>query len=337
MKISISVPVYNAQDYLEACVGSVLNQNFKDFELILVDDGSTDASLDICRRYASEDVRVKVIHKSNGGVSSARNAGIEAAEGEYVMFLDADDELEDCALKVFYDNSSGADMVVADSAVYEDGRLAFVISSGVHGLYEHGRIGEFLSASLANSRRCLDSSWCKLYRREMLVETGLRFDERLSYAEDKLFVYSCLLHSRALSAVSKPLYRYYVREGSLGGDRSSDRHLMQLEIFLRQYADQLDRLSSSYPISSAVRSHYHHDLVGTYVCRALNILVTRKSPYQNKDFIKYLYGFMDDDKALGLFSLRPGQIFNIMLYKIGRPGLTLAVYRFTSTVISCIR
>ena len=92
-KISIIVPVYNAEDSLDRCICSVLDQTCPSFELILVDDGSTDGSPEICDRYAAEDSRVVVIHKVNGGVSSARNAGIEVAAGEYLMFLDADDVL----------------------------------------------------------------------------------------------------------------------------------------------------------------------------------------------------------------------------------------------------
>lgn len=95
MKFSIIIPVYKVELYLRQCINSVLNQSYKDFELILVDDGSPDNCPVICDEYASRDIRVKVIHKSNGGLSDARNAGLDIAKGEYVLFLDSDDWWDD--------------------------------------------------------------------------------------------------------------------------------------------------------------------------------------------------------------------------------------------------
>lgn len=93
-KISIIVPVYNVEKYLRKCIDSILNQTFKDFELILIDDGSTDESGKICDEYNLKDNRIKVIHKENGGLSSARNAGLDIAQGEYIGFVDSDDWIE---------------------------------------------------------------------------------------------------------------------------------------------------------------------------------------------------------------------------------------------------
>ena len=337
MKISIIVPVYNAEDYLEACVGSVLKQNLKDFELILVDDGSGDGSLEICREYAAVDERVRVISKNNGGVSSARNAGMSLASGEYVMFLDSDDMLEEEALSVFYENAAGADLVVAESSVYEDGRFKFLISPQVEGFYGPDDMVSFLELSLQRSRRCLDSPWCKMFRRQVLVRTGLRFDERLSYAEDKLFVYSYLLECRSVASVRKSLYRYFIRSGSLGSDRSSDRHLVQLREFLGEYSCVLKRLAAVYDMSETVSLHYHRDLVGTYVCRILNVFASRKTELLSESYIAFLYALMAEDSMLRPFSLRTGQVFNVLLYMIGNPRLSVAIYRFTSSMTSCIR
>ena len=96
--ISVIVPVYNAEKFIDRCIKSILNQNYNDFEIILVDDGSPDKCLKICDEWAEKDERIKVIHKINGGVSSARNAGLKVAKGEFVTFVDSDDTLYDCAL-----------------------------------------------------------------------------------------------------------------------------------------------------------------------------------------------------------------------------------------------
>ena len=107
VKISIIVPVYNAEDYLERCLHSILDQEFSSYEVILVDDGSTDASWLICDRYSSTDPRFITLHQPNKGVSAARNAGINMAQGEYVMFLDADDALLPDALEVMVESLNG--------------------------------------------------------------------------------------------------------------------------------------------------------------------------------------------------------------------------------------
>ncbi|MDE5554956.1 MAG: glycosyltransferase [Muribaculaceae bacterium] len=116
--ISVIVPVYNSQSYLKECVESVLTQSFSEWELILVDDGSTDDSNSICQRYASTDHRVRVISKPNGGLSSARNAGLDIATGKYVFFLDADDELYPYSLSLLYDiaESNNADITIGRAA-----------------------------------------------------------------------------------------------------------------------------------------------------------------------------------------------------------------------------
>ena len=98
-KISIIVPVYNAEQYLRRCIDSILNQSFTDFELILIDDGSKDKSSDICDEYAAKDSRIKVYHKENGGVSSARNLGLDNANGEWIAFVDSDDFIKEDYLK----------------------------------------------------------------------------------------------------------------------------------------------------------------------------------------------------------------------------------------------
>ena len=104
--ISIIIPVYNAENYLRRCIESVLSQSFTDFELILMDDGSKDKSPQICDEYASQDTRVQVIHKANGGVSAARNDGLDIAKGEYVTFIDSDDWVEREYLQSLYDKRS---------------------------------------------------------------------------------------------------------------------------------------------------------------------------------------------------------------------------------------
>ena len=108
-KLSIIIPVYNAEDYLSRCLDSILNQAMNSYEVILVDDGSTDSSALICDRYSATDPRFRTVHKSNGGVSSARNAGLNLAKGEYIMFVDSDDALASDALEALTSKLNGED------------------------------------------------------------------------------------------------------------------------------------------------------------------------------------------------------------------------------------
>ena len=117
--ISVVVPVYNIEKYLDRCITSILNQTFRDFELLLVDDGCTDNSGAICDRYASNDDRVRVFHKPNGGVSSARNRGIEEAQGQFICFVDSDDWVETTYLQIFMDYSPEKYGVVLQSFYYD--------------------------------------------------------------------------------------------------------------------------------------------------------------------------------------------------------------------------
>ena len=120
-RISIIIPVYNAEDYLARCLDSIFEQSFASYEVILVDDGSTDSSPLICERYSSTDPRFRTVHKQNGGVGSARNAGMNLAKGEYLMFVDADDALLPDALEMVMENVSGEDLVVGSYTAFVAG------------------------------------------------------------------------------------------------------------------------------------------------------------------------------------------------------------------------
>lgn len=332
IRISIIIPVYNAEDYLVRCLDSILSQDFNSYEVILVDDGSTDSSALICDRYSAADSRFRTIHKPNGGVSSARNAGLDMARGEYVMFVDSDDALLPFALEHMTDSLCGEDMVLGGYAVFVGGIPDREIKPIRNISFAGDRMPEFYDESIRRNCEMLDAPWAKMFRRKSLA--GLQFREDLSYAEDKLFVFTFFSRCSSIRTCAEAVYAYSIRPGSLGSDVRSDRHLLQLRSFLPSYAEALSALSKRFPSSSKVMSLYHNDLVGRYACRIMNIFMTRRTSLLDTAFIRWLYELMDADSRLGLFSLRSGQIFNILLYKIGHPGFTKGIYRFTSWVYS---
>ena len=179
--ISVIVPVYNTEQYLRRCIDSVLAQTYQDFELLLIDDGSKDSSGAICDEYAAQDARVRVFHKENGGVSSARNMGLDNAQGEWITFVDADDYIEENFLKSFEGNLD-ADLVVGNSFVLnehsnERKELNRILSG------KNENIKDFLNTNL--QELICRTPWGKLYRANIIAD--LRFNENMRLGEDTLF------------------------------------------------------------------------------------------------------------------------------------------------------
>lgn len=217
---SVIVPVYNVAEYLPKCIDSILAQTNSHFEIILVDDGSVDESGKICDEYAKKDCRIKVIHKVNGGLSDARNAGIEVARGEYITFVDSDDVVNIAFLDVFYSLIKGNNADIASvefKSFYDDSELDL----------SHCRDGKIIRMSAERAiekslyQNQFDSSVCnKAYRRDVIGD--LRFPVGKLY-EDLAFNYK--LFERAKSIVHKqvPLYCYRLRKESITGNFSLRR------------------------------------------------------------------------------------------------------------------
>lgn len=334
-RLSIIVPVYNAEEYLDRCLVSILEQDFAPYEVILVDDGSTDASPLICDRYSATDPRFRTIHKENGGVSSARNAGLDLAKGEYVMFVDSDDSLLPDSLEMMFENIVGEDLAVGGYVVYIEGTPGNEVIPSRCMTYKGEDMNVFYDENVRRNCEMLDAPWSKIFRRKTVGD--LRFCEDLSYAEDKLFVFSFLARCSSASTCAFPVYAYHVRAGSLGSDVRSDRHLMQLRRFVPAYTEVLSALVTRYPSNRKINSLYHKDVVGRYLCRILNIFARRRTQLLNEDYLRWVYGMLDADKGLGIFSLRRGQIFNMMLYKIGDVKFSVRTYRTVSRIISLFK
>lgn len=171
---SIIVPVYNTKTYLERCVKSILNQNYDGFELILVDDGSSDGSADICDEYAKSDKRVRVIHKKNGGVSSARNCGLKMATGDYVWFVDSDDYIQQDALLILHE------------VVMRDKKDLYVFNTHKENETFEGDLDTFFQRYYF-TYVLKYAPWNKLYKRSVLNQYQLQYDEEETIGEDLLF------------------------------------------------------------------------------------------------------------------------------------------------------
>lgn len=216
--ISVIVPVYKVEKYLRHCVDSILSQTYTDFELLLIDDGSPDGCPQICDEYARLDPRVRVIHKPNGGLISARNVGILAAKGDYVCIVDGDDWALENMLQFIHETVSRSpvslDMVLfAASSVYED-HLEATLNNVPEGFYDRTRLEkEIIPFLLTDTRKGLQvgviqaHTWDKAFRRELLLEHYTR-EERIRVFTDVPMTYECLLHCRNVYVCNERLYMY---------------------------------------------------------------------------------------------------------------------------------
>lgn len=232
--VSIIVPVYNAEAYLERCVNSVLTQEYKNFELLLVDDGSRDESHAICDRYAVRDERVKVIHKENSGVSDSRNQALDRAEGEYLQFLDADDWLTPDATKLFVQSiqNSGCDMVIADFYRVAGEKLSHKGDIEKEGLLTRE---EFANCMMENPADFYYGVlWNKFYRRELVEKLQLRMDPAISWCEDFIFNMEYIRHCKTIYALQVPVYYYVKTKGGLVNSQGAGMNntiRMKLNVF----------------------------------------------------------------------------------------------------------
>ena len=221
MFFSVIVPVYKVEEYLEACIESVLNQTFSDFELILVDDGSPDRCPQICDKYANYDSRIKVIHKENGGLASARRAGIKEAVGEYVFNLDSDDSIERDTLEYAHwiINATGCDIVSFAYRWVKGNKTVNVTNDGLdERLYTRDDIEKYIYPRLLMDKDMNHISYYlsgKAIKREFLTPIQLNISEKISLGEDYCCVFPCYLKADSVYICKKDAYLYTVRENSM--------------------------------------------------------------------------------------------------------------------------
>lgn len=210
-KISVIVPVYKVEKYLCKCIDSILAQTFTDFELLLIDDGSPDKSGEICDEYAEKDFRIRVFHKKNGGVSSARNLGLEKAKGEWISFVDADDWVSENYLE--QDLKTKANIIqLGYDIVSENGELTQKCAIMNNELTDKCQIFRFFVQKRNNAL------WDKLFSRDLISEQ--RFDENVSVGEDFLFMLSLICKVQRYGFSSRGKYFYVIRNSSAMGNVS---------------------------------------------------------------------------------------------------------------------
>lgn len=231
--ISVIVPVYNAEKYLHRCIDSILNQIFTDFEVLLINDGSTDSSSIICDEYAIKDSRIRIFHKENGGVASSRNMGIKHMEGIYSIHVDSDDWVEPNYLSSLYAESlkSNADIVWCDfNEVSEDK----IVISNQYSLDNRTAVCDLLLGKM-------HGSLCnKLIRNKLLVDCNITFLEGVDLWEDLYCTILCFYYSNKVSYINKSCYNYRIDSiGSITDNVPKDINKILMKV---RVAEELEKV-----------------------------------------------------------------------------------------------
>ena len=239
--VSIIIPAWNAEKYIRRCAESVLKQDFADFELIIVDDGSTDGTPGILDELADRDERVRIIHQENAGVSASRNHAIDLARGKYIQFLDADDWVTEDSTKMLYRTAeeNSCDLVVADFYRVVGANLSRKGSIMTDRVLSRKEYAEYMMESPADYYYGV--LWNKLYRRDVIEENGIRMDTDVSFCEDFLFNLEYVLHCSRICALQVPVYYYVRTEGSLVARNLNPLKIVEMKTTVFQYYDRFYR------------------------------------------------------------------------------------------------
>ena len=305
--ISIIIPIYNVEKYLEKCLDSILNQTYKNLEIILIDDGSTDNSPNICNSYCEKDKRIKIIHKNNEGVSSARNKGIELSKGKYIVFIDSDDYVSNEHIEVLYDCiiSNNVDLVISNLIdISEDGIILNNEEKESFLMNKDQCLKELLSEDNFYHLCCGN-----IYRKDLLEK--IRFNCKYRIAEDLDFLYRYIKQISSAYFLSKNTYYYLKREGSATNSIYSEKWNDELKIcnFIISEMVELENNFHKYAKRKYIRLNINQAYRFELNKNQTKILKNNIKIYKNEMFNSKL---LDNKEKLKIFLL----LKSYYLYKI---------------------
>lgn len=273
-KVSIIVPVYNGQDFINRCLNSLINQTYSNVEIIVINDGSTDNSLDLLKKYND---KIILINKENSGVSDSRNLGLEKASGDYIMFCDIDDWYEKVTVEKAVCEIGNYDLLkYRETRVFSDGSSIKRKENLAPMLYEKEEIDIVI-------RRLFDLSWathiyCFIYKTEIIKKNNIRFNSKIRYAEDANFILQYLLKVKNIKVIDEYLYNYYENSNSVTNNYSSIfKNMENLQIFR---SETLKILGNKY---KKELDQFLLNLILLYLEKPFDILKTKK---EIKDYYK---------------------------------------------------
>lgn len=286
--ISVIVPIYKVEKYLNKCVKSIINQTYKNLEIILVDDGSPDNCGKICDKLAERDDRIRIIHKKNGGLSSARNAGIEIANGEYIGFVDSDDYIKEDMYEILLNLIKKYDADVSICNLYDviDGNEC--IRNKENGIREYSRL-DILKEVLLD-KNIQSYAWNKLYEKELFDE--IKYPIRKKY-EDIGTTFYVFEKCNKIVVTSEPEYYYLKRSDSLVNNVTESTVLDYTEIIIQRYLytkeniKELKKYNNYYLAKTLITAHNDIELLGS---------ISEKMQEKYKELYNLVYNIMKNDR-----------------------------------------
>ena len=280
--ISVIVPVYKAERYLPRCIESILKQTYTNFELILVDDGTTDRSGIICDRYAEKDSRIRVIHKENGGVSTARNVGIDAAKGKWITFVDSDDWVSDNCLQILIDPTFEYeyDFVIGSLEIRELKISRSVLKTNSY-IYCNDNVETVIE--LISMPR-FHGPVAKMYKSHILQENNIRFIEGVKDGEDKIFVVEYLKYCHSIKTTESIVYFYNRFEGYLKAKKL--HYVKELPYWIEKYLQSFTDLCSIYGANDEFKNAIVSRIASAHLQTYLNNCAKRLGAFEAKEAMK---------------------------------------------------
>ena len=311
-QVSLIIPVYNVKETIHRCIETAINQRFSDYEIILVDDGSTDGSGSICDDYASERDNIHVIHKANGGLGSARNAGIQSAKGHYVCFADSDDYLEiDYISKMYYSLvENDVDLVISGYSLIRKGKEVDYSPRKLTGVY---RDNEFKAILLeyAKGSSFLYFAWNKLFKRDLIIHNNLKYFDR-HCAEDMMFNAGYYGVSKSVIVIPDCLYKYTIDNSFSLSNRRRLGYWEDMKLVIKEYQKIYDNdsdLEKKQPVIN--------NLVVVLLRNAFSNYISNEK-YSLKESVSYIKK-CSEDKDIDLPSLEiipNSKIDNVILFSL---------------------
>jgi glycosyltransferase involved in cell wall biosynthesis len=305
--VSIIIPIYNSEIFLDKCIQSALNQSYKNIEIILVNDGSIDSSKEICDNYSSIDNRIKAIHKNNGGLVSSRKAGLKASTGDYILYIDGDDWIELNLIENYINQAlkHNADVVLSSHIINLEGREDILMNPLPSGVYDKDKLNSMIYPKMLYTGKfsqfgIFSYSWGKLYKREVLFKNQLSVDESITIGEDALCLYPTLLDSDVLVILEQPYYHYRQRADSL------IKTLRKIEISkMQKVYDDLKNIFLNKGVLDIMLPQLQYYLLSL-------LIINTEGPGSNNTMILYPFNKIKSNKNLIIYG---GGTFGQHIYK----------------------
>lgn len=274
--ISVIIPVYNAENTLERCVNSVIDQTYSNLEIILVNDGSKDKSLSICKELKLKDKRIKLINSENKGVSSARNIGIDNSLGKYIMFVDSDDYVDNQWCETLYSKVKENTFCISNIYCVDDLTSKMYAENNIESNLLSFDISEFYEVY---KLKLLNQPYNKIYEKKILTTFNIKFDKSLSLGEDLLFNLDYLLKCHTIQIINKRTY-YYIkgRQDSLCNKFYSNLYSIQKRIYLKM----LDTISSIDNCNLKYKKECYTEFLFILIVSIKNVFLNNNDSLKNK-------------------------------------------------------